>query len=124
MVMPLVSLLFFLTTSATAQIYTLSLHDALPISLAEQEPRQQRPGGGRQRPRDRRQRLVLDPRGPGRHRVVEGPEPVGAGRCRDADALALEVLGVVERSGIAKARRRVEPQLGGEPLAFGQRWRH
>src|SRR5438128_4625151 len=72
MVMPLVSLLFFLTTSATAQIYTLSLHDALPISLAEQEPRQQRPGGGRQRPRDRRQRLVLDPRGPGRHRVVEG----------------------------------------------------
>src|SRR3712207_8805203 len=35
--MPLSDLLFFFNDTATTEIYTLSLHDALPISLTEAE---------------------------------------------------------------------------------------
>src|SRR5207245_9816477 len=43
------SLLFFFNDTATTEIYTLSLHDALPISLPE---RQRLPGGDSQLPLD------------------------------------------------------------------------
>src|SRR5688572_32732045 len=38
------SLLFFFNDTATTEIYTLSLHDALPISRADLGPGRRRPG--------------------------------------------------------------------------------
>src|SRR2546427_8938749 len=52
-------LFFFFNDTATTEIYTLSLHDALPISLAHgglalARARRTRPPGGRGRRRDRK----------------------------------------------------------------------
>src|SRR2546425_7256460 len=44
----LLSLFFFFNDTATTEIYTLSLHDALPISL--RSPRAGRRGGRRRKP--------------------------------------------------------------------------
>src|SRR4051812_50171685 len=49
------TLLFFFNDTATTEIYTLSLHDALPISNSSSPPRSQpwkelRPPNGRSRP--------------------------------------------------------------------------
>src|SRR2546422_7318308 len=41
---PLLSLFFFFNDTATTEIYTLSLHDALPISIGRQRRAQQPPG--------------------------------------------------------------------------------
>src|SRR5262245_64669887 len=38
-------LFFFFNDPATTEIYTLSLHDALPIWLSRNQPRPRRPGG-------------------------------------------------------------------------------
>ena len=56
--------------------------------------------------------------------MIDRREAVGARRCRDADVLALEVLGVVERPRIAEADRGVEAQFRRDPLAEDERWRH
>src|SRR3712207_8091710 len=57
--------MFFFNDTATTEIYTLSLHDALPISRAGRGPRRRpvggpgttgRAGGGRGRPRRARPR--------------------------------------------------------------------
>src|SRR6266478_8291560 len=46
---------FFFNDTATTEIYTLSLHDALPISQALAHPRPDRPGAATgDRPRDRK----------------------------------------------------------------------
>src|SRR5256885_4661348 len=60
MLLPLYSLFFFFNDTATTEIYTLSLHDALPISAhglgvsGGDGPRARRRGGGpRRQPRGR-----------------------------------------------------------------------
>src|SRR2546426_2197973 len=40
---------FFFNDTATTEIYTLSLHDALPISDKDEKPRPRGPGGARAR---------------------------------------------------------------------------
>src|SRR5438105_15043588 len=44
---------FFFNATATPEIYTLSLHDALPIALGEQQERSQPDGTPQQRLHDR-----------------------------------------------------------------------
>src|SRR5690349_23148823 len=66
-------LLFFFTDPATTEIYTLSLHDALPIwgvDLGDDEPGQLGPGDGGAR---RRVAAVHDPQ-PGRRLVDDRSE--------------------------------------------------
>src|SRR5205085_8839502 len=72
------SLLFLFHGTAPSELYTLSLHDALPISLpalAGRDPRDRQRGGGRRSPqRDRPDRRrpaqsAADRRGRGDHRV-------------------------------------------------------
>src|SRR5207248_6065960 len=58
------SYLFLFTDTATTEIYTLSLHDALPISPVQAPRRCRRQRGGVRRGRRRR--------GPGRPRVLGG----------------------------------------------------
>src|SRR5687768_18399745 len=54
---------FFFNDTATTEIYTLSLHDALPISQAGQSPRPDRRGhGDRQDGHSARPRRELFPR--------------------------------------------------------------
>src|SRR5260370_911776 len=59
------SIVFFFNDTATTEIYTLSLHDALPIYLSLRLPalwlgaRPGHPGGGRCRPRSQPGRLAL-----------------------------------------------------------------
>src|SRR5260221_5172899 len=55
---------FFFNDTATTEIYTLSLHDALPICAARAPQRAPRGGGARRAPR---------PRGPGRARGPSAP---------------------------------------------------
>src|SRR5947209_9732897 len=66
---PQVVCFFFFNDTATTEIYTLSLHDALPISAQE--------GGAREHPREevRRQAAGIAPRGAAR----------GVRRARDRD---------------------------------------
>src|SRR5258705_13373399 len=45
-------LFFFFNDTATTEIYTLSLHDALPISAADRADLVDRRGGGHDLPRD------------------------------------------------------------------------
>src|SRR5258705_12789034 len=68
MLQPLVSFFFFFNDTATTEIYTLSLHDALPISDTQQE---KRPSTERIHPRPH-QWLAHDPDGavPAHHDAV------------------------------------------------------
>src|SRR3712207_7710030 len=68
MLMFMIIIFFFFNDTATTEIYTLSLHDALPISrsaLAQPDGRQPRDRGGAQGPR----------RGPLRPREGEEAHP-------------------------------------------------
>src|SRR3989441_683684 len=108
----LISLFFFFNDTATTEIYTLSLHDALPISVwghprwrrprgprsSDRLPREARDGGRR-----RRDLPHLQPghRGPGRHArdraahaggappVARQPEPAPPGGRGRTDGAAL-----------------------------------
>src|SRR6266542_5424448 len=51
---PSASSFFFFNDTATTEIYTLSLHDALPISASARSPRRRRPSPRRARPSPRR----------------------------------------------------------------------
>src|SRR2546427_2819079 len=53
---------FFFNDTATTEIYTLSLHDALPISPARSR---RPPGAGRDRPACRGRTASIRPTGPG-----------------------------------------------------------
>src|SRR5256885_16021053 len=59
--LPLLSFFFFFNDTATTEIYTLSLHDALPISAP----------GGRTRPGTTRRSRGRDRRSPGSRRSEE-----------------------------------------------------
>src|SRR3989441_7015489 len=65
---------FFFNDTATTEIYTLSLHDALPICRRPAHDR-------RRRPEVRRAARPLQQRG----RAVEGPRPLGAGDRRSEE---------------------------------------
>src|SRR2546429_7158703 len=68
---------FFFNDTATTEIYTLSLHDALPISHGSRGDRK----GVRLRNRGVRQETAREARGDGRaHRLLEPPRPVGGAR--------------------------------------------
>src|SRR3712207_9191640 len=75
-------LAFFFNDTATTEIYTLSLHDALPICRRAGARRRD---GGRG-PRDRGERARRAPAGPGgpaaRARHPQGARPAAAGRAR------------------------------------------
>src|SRR2546430_4957754 len=51
---PPVIFFFFFNDTATTEIYTLSLHDALPICRRLGDPTRREPAAGRQRPEERR----------------------------------------------------------------------
>src|SRR2546430_7296095 len=59
---PLTSLFFFFNDTATTEIYTLSLHDALPISTAAGEPRPTTTAPARRPGRRRRRRATRSTR--------------------------------------------------------------
>src|SRR5438034_3697650 len=79
---------FFFTRPATTEIYTLSLHDALPISALE---------GRSQHARRARRRLLL-----------RRPTGVHAAESRHRDARGIPHPGIEGRSG----RDRIDAELG------------
>ena len=91
--------------------------------LADQKAREQRGGSGRQHALDGLARLALDDSVPGSAGVIDHRDPVGARGADDVDALALQVVGIVEAAGISKPRRAGQADLGAYPLAVGQRRR-
>src|SRR3712207_8398714 len=62
---------FFFNDTATTEIYTLSLHDALPISAAEPGPHPARPLAPRRERRDLQDRARRPRRSPARARSEE-----------------------------------------------------
>src|SRR2546422_8593607 len=73
--LPRCSLFFFFNDTATTEIYTLSLHDALPISAAADPGRRDRQGGADS---------DLE-----RHARVPHVQPADAGRGRDRKSTRL-----------------------------------
>src|SRR3712207_8423261 len=63
--------IFFFNDTATTEIYTLSLHDALPILPPEDSPRQPVPRAGRDRPLAQDDPLRGDAAPQGHQRVLE-----------------------------------------------------
>src|SRR2546430_13901390 len=118
---PITLFFFFLNDTATPEISTLPLHDALPISLRQTDPRRARPGArGRLRGGgDRAAQAQL-------HR--DGPVPPGeaanrprhrrAGAAVDPDAAALAAL------GLAKATHAAGPPGGLLARVLGRGARH
>src|SRR3989442_2816652 len=109
---------FFFNDTATTEIYTLSLHDALPISADEQRahPAAEQPDAHQPAVHTpRRRRLALAPVPPERlRRQVLGGEPAGSALPRAHGAGAL-----LARSGEAQAalRRGDADHPRGEALA-------
>src|SRR6185312_15905926 len=68
------SLFFFFNDTATTEIYTLSLHDALPIWTTPRRRRVRRPRSDTRTPRARCRRARRRPRAPGRRRRTHPPE--------------------------------------------------
>src|SRR5439155_19635520 len=67
------SILFFFNAPATTEIYTLSLHDALPISRRQNPHPARRPdGNGHGRHRQRREQRFDSRRGRGRGHSAKG----------------------------------------------------
>src|SRR5256885_2418101 len=88
-----ISSFFFFNDTATTEIYTLSLHDALPIALRGREPRGRgRAGGGRVRRAFRAQRVYAalreyqrargQSRSPGDEHALRSRDGVRADRLR------------------------------------------
>src|SRR2546430_15361961 len=101
LVMPC-SFFFFFNDTATTEIYTLSLHDALPISRHDPH----RLGAAHRRQYGRWRRLVLLRGGAGRHLrhggVVgreHGVHAAPAGRPSEAVALTKPARGISTQSG-------------------------
>src|SRR3989441_6349576 len=105
------SLFFFFNDTATTEIYTLSLHDALPICLHRRRPavRKAAMGGEHQRHREPDQGPE-DVRGVSADQRVEGGA-VGAGRDRQPEAD--RACPLVARD---QQEERAEASRGGEPL--------
>src|SRR5256885_4700744 len=108
----LAGVLFFFNDTATTEIYTLSLHDALPISLLAQALAQCHCGA---RARARQRGRCAAGSGPGQvarpHGLVDAEEPVGGiavGSQGDARAGLREGLGV----GDSQALPRVAAVMG------------
>src|SRR6266480_7677978 len=89
-------LCFFFNDTATTEIYTLSLHDALPISA--------------------RSRLRRGPPPTRSPRLSPRATPNAAGRCRRGGSAALSRVGSPRRCGASRAARRPWQRLPGRRL--------
>jgi len=87
-----------------------------PGAVAEHEPGEERRRALGQVRADRRNRPALHPHGPGRRVGGEQPDAVPAAAADEQDALAAEVLGVVEPARVAEAARRMQAELRLDPL--------
>src|SRR5436190_21309295 len=108
---------FFFTDTATTEIYTLSLHDALPIfagalrparragAKRAARPRRRRISGGREAARRRVARRPADPR---RERI--------RGRAHEPQGHPLDGPGSAPRPGRRDARGRAGPRPRGHRL--------
>src|SRR5687768_18465236 len=97
-----VSLSFFFNDPATTEIYTLSLHDALPIYLAEQDMRQATASAGTAIALPR---AFIDPRS-GAATSVIGPVPLIPGRSEEHTSELQSRLHLVCRLLLVKNKKK------------------